>query len=76
MPEQEEQASREAIAPVLEAAAVSTQMSSPPSDAAATVDSAGSGEVKGAIPCRRGFLTQLLRRGRQLLKPLVSSKEG
>jgi 3-hydroxyisobutyrate dehydrogenase-like beta-hydroxyacid dehydrogenase len=76
LPEQKERASPEAIAPALEAAPVTTQMSSPPSDAAATVDSAGSGEVKGAIPCRRGFLTQLLRRGRQLLKQPVSSKEG
>jgi hypothetical protein len=75
MPEQEEQASPEAIAPVLEAAAVSTQMSSPPSDAAMTVDSAGS-RVKEALPWRHGFLTQLLRRGRQLLRHPVSSKEG
>jgi 3-hydroxyisobutyrate dehydrogenase-like beta-hydroxyacid dehydrogenase len=76
MPEQEEQASPEALAPVLEAAAVSTQMSSPPSDAAMTVDSAGSGEVKEALAWRHGFLTQLLRRGRQLLRYPVSSKEG
>jgi 3-hydroxyisobutyrate dehydrogenase-like beta-hydroxyacid dehydrogenase len=74
MSEQEEQASPEAIAPAVEAAPVLTQTSFP--DAAATVSSAGSGEVKGAIPWRRGFLTQLLRRGRQLLKQPVSSKEG
>jgi hypothetical protein len=61
---------------VLEAAAVSTQMSSPPSDAAMTVDSAGSGEVKEALAWRHGFLTQLLRRGRQLLRHPVSSKQG
>ena len=74
LPEQEEQASPEAIAPALEAAPVLTETSFP--DAAANVDSAGSGEVKRAIRWRRGFLTQLLRRGRQLLKPPVSSKEG
>jgi NAD-binding of NADP-dependent 3-hydroxyisobutyrate dehydrogenase len=74
MPEQKEQASPEAIAPAVEAAPVLIQTSLP--DATATVNSAGSGEVKGAIRWRRGFLTQLLRRGRQLLKQPVSSKEG
>jgi len=65
LPEQEEQAAAEASAPALEAAPVSTQMSSPPSDAEATVDSAGSAEGEEATPLRRGFLTHLLRRGRQ-----------
>jgi 3-hydroxyisobutyrate dehydrogenase-like beta-hydroxyacid dehydrogenase len=74
LPEQEEQASPEAIAPAVETAPVLTRTSLP--DATATVNSAGSGEVKGAIPWRRGFLTQLLRRGRQLLRQPVSSKEG
>jgi hypothetical protein len=74
MPEQEEQASPEAIAPAVEAAPVLTQTSFP--DAAATVSSAGGREVKESIPSRRGFLTQLLRRGRQLLRQPVSSKEG
>jgi beta-phosphoglucomutase-like phosphatase (HAD superfamily) len=74
--EQEEQASPEGIAPVPEAAPALAEMSSPRSDVAATVASAGSGEVKQTIPWRRGFLTQLLRRGRQLLKQPVSSKEG
>lgn len=74
MPEQEEQGSPEAIAPAVEVAPVLTQTSFP--DAAATVGSVGSGEVKGATPWRRGFLTQLVRRGRQLLRHPVSSKEG
>jgi 3-hydroxyisobutyrate dehydrogenase-like beta-hydroxyacid dehydrogenase len=65
LPEQEEQAAAQASAPALEAAPVSTQMSSPPSDAEATVDSAGSAEGQEAMPLRRGFLTHLLRRGRQ-----------
>jgi hypothetical protein len=69
-PAQEEQASPEPIA----AAPALTDASFP--DGAATVDSAGSGEVKEALPWRRGFLTQLLRRGRQLLRHPVSSKEG
>jgi hypothetical protein len=73
LPEQE-QASLEGNARELETAPVVIKTSFP--DPAATVDSAGSGEVKGAIPCRRGFLAQLLRRGRQLLKQPVSSKEG
>jgi 3-hydroxyisobutyrate dehydrogenase-like beta-hydroxyacid dehydrogenase len=73
LPEQE-QASLEGNAPELETAPVVIKTSFP--DAGAAVDSAGSGEVKGAIPCRRGFLTQLLRRGRQLLKQPVSPKEG
>jgi len=74
--EQEEQASAEAIAPAPEAAPVLAQMSSPPSIAAADVGSAGTGEAKASIPLLRGFLTQLLRRARQLLKQPVSSKEG
>ena len=74
--EQEEQTSPEAIAPAPEATPVSPQMPSPPSGAAATVGLAGEGKVKEAIPWRRGFLTQLLRRGRRLLKQPVSSKEG
>ena len=76
--EEEEQASPEPIAPALEAAPALAQMSSPPSDAAANVDSAGAGEVKEAIPWRHSFFTQLLRRGRQprnRSEP-VSSKEG
>ncbi len=76
LPEQEEQTSPEAIAPAPEATPVSPQMPSPPSGAAATVGLAGEGKVKEAIPWRRGFLTQLLRRGRRLLKQPVSSKEG
>jgi hypothetical protein len=40
------------------------------------VHSGGSGEVKETISLRRGFLTQLLRRRRQLLKQPVPSKEG
>jgi len=76
LPEQEEQASPEGIAPAPEAAPVLAEISSPHSDVAATVASAGSGGVKQAIPWRRGFLTQLLRRGRQLLKQPVSPKEG
>ena len=74
--EQEEQASAEAIVPAPEAAPVLAKMSFPPSVAAAAVGSAGAGEAKEAIPARRGFLTQLLRRARQLLKQPVSSKEG
>jgi NAD-binding of NADP-dependent 3-hydroxyisobutyrate dehydrogenase len=74
MPEQEEQASPEAITPAPEAAPALTETLFP--DATTTVDSAGSGEVKRAIRWRRGFLTQLLRRGRQLLKQPISSKEG
>ncbi len=74
--EQEEQVSAETIAPASEAAPVLAQMSSPPSVAAATVGPAGAGETKEAIPLRRGFLTQLLRRARQALKQPVSSKEG
>jgi 3-hydroxyisobutyrate dehydrogenase-like beta-hydroxyacid dehydrogenase len=74
--EQEEQTSPEAIAPAPEATPVSPQMPSPPSGAAATVGLAGEGNVKEAIPWRRGFLAQLLRRGRRLLKQPVSSKEG
>jgi 3-hydroxyisobutyrate dehydrogenase-like beta-hydroxyacid dehydrogenase len=76
LPEQEEQVTPEAIEPELKAAPVSAEMSSPPSDGASIVDSAGSGEVKETSPLRRGFLTQLLRRGRRLLKQPVSSKEG
>ncbi len=76
LPEQEEQASPEAIAPALEAVPILNEMSAPPSDAAATLDSAGSEEVKGEIPRSRNFLTQLLRRGRKRLKHPVSSKEG
>ena len=74
--EQKEQASAEAIAPAPEAAPVLAQMSSPPSVAAAAIGSTGAGEPKEAITLRRGFLTQLLRRARQLLKQPVSSKEG
>ncbi len=67
--EHEQQASDEAIAPK----PVLAQTSSPPSVvAAATV----AREAKEAIPLRRGFLTQLLRRARQPLKRPVSSKEG
>ena len=75
LPGQGEQASPEALAPALEGAPVLTETSFP--DAATTIDSAGNEEVKGAIPWRRGFLTQLLRRGRQLRKRSepVSSKE-
>jgi 3-hydroxyisobutyrate dehydrogenase-like beta-hydroxyacid dehydrogenase len=77
LPEQEEQASPEAIAPTLDSTPVSPQISSQPSDAAATIGSADGGEVKEAIPWRLGFLTQLLRRGRQPRKNSgpVSSKE-
>jgi len=74
--EREEQTSAEAIAPAPEVAPVLAQMSLPPSVAAAGVGSAGAGETKEAIPACRGFLTQLLRRARQLLKQPVSSKEG
>jgi hypothetical protein len=74
--EQEEQVSAKAIAPAPEAAPVLAHMSFPPSVAAAAVGSAGAGEIKEAIPARRGFLMQLLRRARQLLKQPVSSKEG
>src|SRR6266700_3718180 len=74
--EQEEQASAEASAPAPEAAPVLAKMSFPPSVAAAAVGSAGAGEAKEGIPARRGFLMQLLRRARQLLKQPVSSKEG
>ncbi len=78
LPEQEEPASLAAIAPELETALVSTQTSFPPSDAVAPVDSADSGEVKKAIPWRRGFLTQLLRRVWQIRKRSepVSSEQG
>ena len=78
LPEQEEQASPEAIAPALDSTPVSPQISSHPSDAAATIASADGGEVKEAIRWRLGFLTQLLRRGRQPRKNSgpVSSKEG
>jgi 3-hydroxyisobutyrate dehydrogenase-like beta-hydroxyacid dehydrogenase len=65
LPEQEEQAAAEASAPALEAAPLSTQMSSPPPGAGATVDSGGNAEGEEARPLRRGFLTHLLRRGRQ-----------
>jgi 3-hydroxyisobutyrate dehydrogenase-like beta-hydroxyacid dehydrogenase len=65
LPEQEEQAAAEASAPALEPAPLPTQMPSPPSDAGATVDSGGKAENEEAVPLRRGFLTQLLRRGRQ-----------
>jgi hypothetical protein len=74
--EQEEQASGEAVAPAAEAAPVLAQMSSPPSVAAAAIGSTRAGEAKEAIPLRRGFLAQLLRRARQLLKQPISSKEG
>jgi hypothetical protein len=74
LPEEEEQASPDLVEPALAASPVLTEALFP--DAATNVDSAGSGEVKPAIPWRRGFLTQLLRRGRQLLKQPVSSKEG
>ena len=76
LPEQEEQASPEAIAPAPEAASILAQLSPASSDAAVIIDSTGSGEVQEAIPWRRGFLAQLLRRGRQLLKQPASSKEG
>ena len=76
LPEQEEQVSPEAIEPELKAAPVSAEVSSPPSDGASIIDSAGGGEVKETSPLRRSFLTQLLRRGRRLLKQPVSSKEG
>jgi 3-hydroxyisobutyrate dehydrogenase-like beta-hydroxyacid dehydrogenase len=66
LPEEDVAASSEAIAP----APVLAQNTVP------TVDSAGSGEVEEASPWHRGFLTQLLRRGRQLLKQPISSKEG
>jgi 3-hydroxyisobutyrate dehydrogenase-like beta-hydroxyacid dehydrogenase len=72
--EHEEQISSET--PASEAAPVLAQMSSPPSVGAATVGSAGVVEAKESLPLRRGFLTQLLRRARQLLKQPVSSKEG
>jgi 3-hydroxyisobutyrate dehydrogenase-like beta-hydroxyacid dehydrogenase len=75
LPKQEEQGSTEAIAPALEAASVLVQTSSPSSDAAAIVDAAGSGEVNEGIRWRHGFLTELLRRGRHLLRQPVSSKE-
>jgi hypothetical protein len=68
LPEKEEQAGAEAIAPALEAAPLSSQMSSPPSDTVETVDSGGNAEDGEALPWRRGFLTQLLRRGRQARK--------
>jgi hypothetical protein len=73
---EEEQASPDVIEPALAGAPVLTEALFP--DAATNVDSAGSREVKRAIPWRRGFLTQLLRRGRQLRKRSepVSSKEG
>jgi 3-hydroxyisobutyrate dehydrogenase-like beta-hydroxyacid dehydrogenase len=76
-PEQEEQVSPEVIAPAPETALVSAEMSFPPSEPAASADSAGSGDFGEAITWRRGFLTQLLRRGRQLRKRSepVSSKE-
>jgi 3-hydroxyisobutyrate dehydrogenase-like beta-hydroxyacid dehydrogenase len=74
--EHEEQISPETIAPASEAAPVLAQMSSPPSVGAATVGSAGVVEAKESLPLRRGFLTQLLRRARQLLKQPVSSKVG
>jgi 3-hydroxyisobutyrate dehydrogenase-like beta-hydroxyacid dehydrogenase len=74
--EQEEQASGEAVAPAAEAAPVLAQMSSPPSVAATAIGSTRAGEAKEAIPLRRGFLAQLLRRARQLLKQPISSKEG
>ena len=64
LPEQEEQASPEAIAPAPEAASILAQLSPASSDAAVIIDSTGSGEVQEAIPWRRGFLAQLLRRGR------------
>jgi hypothetical protein len=77
-PEQEEQASPEAVAPAPETTLVSAQMSSPPKDATTRADPAGSGDVREAIPWRRGFLKQLFRRRRQLRKHSepVLSKEG
>jgi len=74
--EQGEQASAEPIAPAPAAAVVLAEVSSPSFEAVAAVHSAGSGELKEAISWRSGFLTQLLRRGRQLLKQPVSSEEG
>jgi 3-hydroxyisobutyrate dehydrogenase-like beta-hydroxyacid dehydrogenase len=74
LPEEEEQAIPDVIEPAMTAAPALTEALLP--DAATNVHPAGSGEVKWAIPWRRGFLTQLLRRGRQLLKQPVSSKEG
>jgi 3-hydroxyisobutyrate dehydrogenase-like beta-hydroxyacid dehydrogenase len=78
LPEQEEQASPEAIAQALDSTPVSPQTSSQPSDAATTIGLADGGEVKEAIPWLLGFLTQLLRRGRRPRKRSepVSSKEG
>ena len=78
LPEQEEQASPEAIAQALDSTPVSPQTSSQPSDAATTIGLADGGEIKEAIPWRLGFLTQLLRRGRRPRKRSgpVSSKEG
>jgi NAD-binding of NADP-dependent 3-hydroxyisobutyrate dehydrogenase len=77
LPEQEEQAAAQAIAPALAPAPLPTQMPPPPSDAVATVDLGGNAENEEAVPLRRGFLTQLLRRGRQPRKSSgpVSSKE-
>jgi hypothetical protein len=72
--EQGEQASAEPIAPAPAAAVVPAEVSPPSFEAVAAVHSAGSGELKEAISWRGGFLTQLLRRGRQLLKQPVSSK--
>src|SRR5438034_946607 len=70
LPEQEEQASPEAIAPGVEAAPVLAEISSLPSDVAATIDSTGNGKVNETLRWRGGFLTQLLRRGLQLRKLL------
>ncbi len=70
LPEREEQASPEAIAPGVEAAPVLAEISSLPSDVAATIDSTGNGKVNEALRWRGGFLTQLLRRGLQLRKLL------
>jgi 3-hydroxyisobutyrate dehydrogenase-like beta-hydroxyacid dehydrogenase len=59
----------------IDPAPVLTHLAAPPSDVGVIVDSAASREIREAIPLRHGFLTQLLRRGRRLLKQPVSSKE-
>jgi 3-hydroxyisobutyrate dehydrogenase-like beta-hydroxyacid dehydrogenase len=75
LPEQGGPASSEIISPEPEVAPVLAQVSSPPSDSQATVDSGGTRRVEPAT-WRHGFLSQLLRCGRQLLKQPVSPKEG
>jgi 3-hydroxyisobutyrate dehydrogenase-like beta-hydroxyacid dehydrogenase len=72
--EQDEQAKASAIAGAVESFVGSDSTGSGQAESRPTT--ALDSETKDAIPLRRSFLTQLLRRWRQLLKQPVSSKEG